>query len=157
MVDFDTVEPSNLNRQNYTINHLGLPKTIALKKQIEEINPFISVKIETLKVTEENAESLFHGYDIICEAFDKPEAKAMLVNTLLSTMPQAKIISASGMAGYASSNLLQTTRPMKGLYVCGDLESEAKIGQGLMAPRVQICSGHQANMVLRLLLGIEEA
>ncbi|WP_069999045.1 sulfur carrier protein ThiS adenylyltransferase ThiF [Cellulosilyticum sp. I15G10I2] len=156
LVDFDTVEPSNLNRQSYTISHLGLPKTIALKKQIEDINPFISVKTETIRVTEENAEALFHGYDIICEAFDKPETKAMLINTVLSTLPEAKIISASGMAGYASSNSVQTTRPMRRLYVCGDLESEAEIGRGLMAPRVQICAGHQANMVLRLLLGIED-
>ena len=76
----------------------------------------------------------------------------MLVNTALKTS-RLKIVSASGMAGYESSNLIQTRRPMNRLYVCGDLENGAQIGNGLMAPRVQICAGHQANMILRLING----
>lgn len=156
LVDFDIVEPSNLNRQSYYIRHLGLSKTIALKTQIEEINPFIKINTKNIRITEENVKELFSGYDIICEAFDQPKAKSMLVNTALEQLPECKIVSASGMAGYESSNLIKTTRPMKRLYVCGDLENGARIGNGLMAPRVQICAGHQANMILRLLLNIED-
>ncbi|GAA0178369.1 thiamine biosynthesis protein ThiF [Clostridium sediminicola] len=156
LVDFDVVELSNLNRQCYNISHIGMPKTLALKKQIEEINPFINVYTHNIKVTKENVSTLLNGYHIICEAFDNPEAKSMLVNVALEELTGTKIVAASGMAGYGSSNLIKTTKPMKGLYVCGDMKNEAKIGQGLMAPRVQICAGHQANMVLRLLLGIEE-
>ncbi|HHV65728.1 MAG TPA: sulfur carrier protein ThiS adenylyltransferase ThiF [Peptococcaceae bacterium] len=156
LVDFDIVEPSNLNRQSYYLSHLGMPKTIALKQQIAQINPFIRVETVTTKVTEDNVPELFSGYDIICEAFDKAKEKAMLVNTVLEKLPGIKIVAASGMAGYESSNLIQTRRAMKNLYICGDLENGAKVGRGLMAPRVQICAGHQANMVLRLLLGIEE-
>lgn len=156
LVDFDIVEPSNLNRQSYNIGHLGMPKTLALKKQIEEINPFIKVETQTTRVTEDNVSELFNGYDIVCEAFDKPEAKSMLVNTALEELTDIKIVAASGMAGYDSSNLIKTVKPMNRLYLCGDLENGAKIGQGLMAPRVQICAGHQANMILRLLLGIED-
>jgi sulfur carrier protein ThiS adenylyltransferase len=156
LVDFDIVEPSNLNRQSFYISHLGLPKTIALKKQLEEINPFIKIETETVKITEENVKQLFNGYDIICEAFDKPDQKSMLINTALELLPNSKIVSGSGMAGYESSNLIKTTNPMKRLYLCGDLENAAKVGRGLMAPRVNICAGHQANMILRLLIGIED-
>jgi sulfur carrier protein ThiS adenylyltransferase len=156
LVDFDIVEPSNLNRQSYYISHLGMPKTEALKKQIEEINPFITVDTRTVRVTEENVCELFSEYSIICEAFDKPEAKSMLVNTVLDKLPDSKIIAASGMAGYESSNLIKTVKRMKRFYLCGDFENGAGIGHGLMAPRVQICAGHQANMILRLLLGIED-
>jgi sulfur carrier protein ThiS adenylyltransferase len=156
LVDFDIVEPSNLNRQNYYIEDLGLPKTVALQEQIKKINPFIKLKIKTVRVAEANVPELFAGYDVVCEAFDNPEAKAMLVNTVLEQLPGVKIVAASGMAGYASSNLIRTERKMNNLYVCGDMENGARIGNGLMAPRVQICAGHQANMVLRLLLGIEE-
>lgn len=155
LVDFDIVEPSNLNRQNYYVSHLGLPKTKALKSQIEEINPFIKVETIDAKVTEDNVVEIFNGYDIICEAFDKPNAKSILVNVALDKLVGTKIVAASGMAGYDSSNLIKTTNPIKNLYLCGDLENSAKVGRGLMAPRVQICAGHQANMVLRLLLGIE--
>lgn len=156
LVDFDVVEPSNLNRQSYYISHLGMPKTIALAKQIAEINPFIRLETQTIKVTEDNVKELFAGYDIICEAFDKPAAKSMLVNEALNQLPDVKIVAASGMAGYDSANLIKTVQPMKRLYLCGDLKSAARIGNGLMAPRVQICAGHQANMVLRLLLEFEE-
>jgi sulfur carrier protein ThiS adenylyltransferase len=156
LVDFDIVEPSNLNRQSYYISHLGLPKTMALKKQIEEINPFIKVDTRTVKITEKNVKDLFDGYDIICEAFDKPDQKSMLINAVLEQLPVIKIVSGSGMAGFDSSNLIKTTRPMKRLYLCGDLENAARVGKGLMAPRVNVCAGHQANMILRLLLGIED-
>jgi len=156
LVDYDIVEPSNLNRQCYYISHLGMPKTIALQEQLAQINPFIRVEVRTVEVTEGNAVELFSGYDIICEAFDKAKAKAMLVNTVLEKLRETKIVAASGLAGYDSSNLIQTRKAMKNLYICGDAINEAKIGRGLMAPRVQICAGHQANMVLRLLLGIED-
>lgn len=156
LVDFDVVEPSNLNRQCYYVRHLGMAKTDALKEQIKEINPFIKVQTKTVKITEDNVKELFEGYDIVCEAFDKPDQKSMLVNTALNKLPNCKIVAASGMAGYESSNLIKTTKPMNRLYVCGDLKNGAKVGNGLMAPRVQICAGHQANMILRLLLGIED-
>lgn len=157
LVDFDVVEPSNLNRQCYSISHLGMPKTAALKKQIQEINPFVKVELRDVRVTENNVRELFGGYDIVCEAFDRPEAKAVLVNTALERLPDIKVVAASGMAGCESSNLIKTVKPMKRLYLCGDLENGAGTGNGLMAPRVMVCAGHQANMVLRLLLGMEEA
>lgn len=156
LADFDVVEPSNLNRQNYNISHLGRPKTEALKEQILQINPYLSVEINQCKVTKENAADLFGGCQIVCEAFDGPKEKAMLVNTLLTENPDVIIVAASGMAGYTSANQIATRKKMKRLYVCGDLENEAKQGNGLMAPRVQVCAGHQANMTLRLLMGIEE-
>lgn len=156
LVDFDIVEPSNLNRQSYYVRHLGMPKTSALKEQIEEINPFIEIETKFVKITEENVVELFHDVDIICEAFDKADQKAMLINTALSKLSDPIIVAGTGLAGYESSNLIRTSRPMKRLYLCGDLENEASVGKGLMAPRVQICAGHQANMILRLLVGEKE-
>jgi sulfur carrier protein ThiS adenylyltransferase len=133
-----------------------MPKTQALQSQLEEINPFIKIETRTVRVKEENIVELFGGYDILCEAFDKPYEKAMLVNTALEKLSDVKIVAASGMAGLSSSNLIKTVRPMERLYLCGDFENEAQIGMGLMAPRVQICAGHQANMILRLLVGKAE-
>lgn len=157
LVDFDIVEPSNLNRQSYYISHLGMPKTEALKSQIEQINPFIKVETKHTRVTEENVKDLFTGFDVVCEAFDRPDAKSMIVRIGLEQLPSTtKIVAASGMAGYESSNSIKTTKPMNRLYLCGDLENGAGVGNGLMAPRVNVCAGHQANMILRLLLGIED-
>ncbi|MFA9376062.1 MAG: sulfur carrier protein ThiS adenylyltransferase ThiF [Lachnotalea sp.] len=155
LVDFDVVEPSNLNRQEYRMRHLGLYKTEALKSQIEEINPYVTVTINTQKITKDNAMDIFQDDDIVCEAFDLPEQKAMLVNTLLENRSDIKIVSGSGMAGYASNNIIKTRKVMKNLYLCGDEMNGLKPGWGLMAPRVSICAGHEANTVLRLILGEE--
>ena len=156
LIDFDIVEPSNLNRQQYKIKHLGMFKTEALKSEIQEINPFIEVTIDTTRVTPDNIKSLFENEDIICECFDNPQAKAMIVNNLTEIFPDKKLVSASGMAGFESSNTIVTKRITNNFYLCGDRTTSAKVGRGLMAPRVSICAGHEANAVLRLILGIEE-
>ena len=155
LVDFDVVEPSNLNRQHYTIAHLALPKTRALQSQLAAINPFIEVQTCNIKITAENAVEIFAGYPIVVEAFDNPVYKAELIGALLA-QGNIKIIAASGLAGFESANDIQTRRRLTNLYLCGDLETAADEGVGLMAPRVAVCAGHQANMVARLLLGLEE-
>jgi len=155
LVDFDKVEPSNLNRQHYNVSHLGMFKTDALKSQIEKINPFIETETLCITITEENAAEIFKDYQIVCEAFDKPQNKAFLANALLQAGGK-KIVAASGLTGFDSSNKIKTTRKFKNLYVCGDSLPPEQEGIGFMAPRVMVCAGHQANMILRLLLGMEE-
>lgn len=152
LLDFDVVEPSNLNRQAYRVKHLGMPKACALAEEISETNPFVTVTAENIRLTEENIPELFARDFIICEAFDGPAEKAMLVNTVTAAFPDKYIIAASGMAGYGSSNDIVTRRITDHFYLCGDGSTAARPGQGLMAPRVMICAGHQANLALRLLL-----
>ncbi|MCE3038746.1 thiamine biosynthesis protein ThiF [Helicobacter anatolicus] len=151
LIDFDVVEPSNLNRQSYMVEDLGKFKTEALKSQIEKINPFIEVCIHTLKIDEENIKDLFVGDAIVCEAFDSAIAKAILIKNLHKFFKDTILICGSGLAGYGDSNSIQTRKIANNFYMCGDLKSEAKVGRGLMAPRVNICAGHQANLVLELL------
>jgi sulfur carrier protein ThiS adenylyltransferase len=155
LVDFDVVEPSNLNRQQYLIEHLGLHKTEALQQMLAKINPYIEVKTDTVRVTEENCLDLFREDAIICEAFDKAAAKAMLTEEILCGYPEKTLICATGMAGYGSGNAIKTKKINDHFYVCGDGVSGARPGMGLMAPRVTICAAHQANMVLRCILGLD--
>lgn len=151
LVDFDRVDLTNLNRQHYFIHHLGQYKTEALKKQILEINPYIRVSTDCLKITASNVATLFSDADIICEAFDVPENKAMLVNTVLEQLPDKWLVSGNGMAGYGQSNLIQTKAIMSKFYLCGDNISSNE-AQPLIAPRVAICAGHEANMVVELII-----
>lgn len=153
LIDFDVVEMCNLNRQNYLLRHIGMRKTEALREQLAAISPLTEVETVTVRLTPENVPTLLQGFDVVCEAFDLADQKAMLISSLLADVPDTPIVSASGMAGYDSSNTIVTTRPMDRLYLAGDLKSGASAGRGLMAPRVQLCAAHQANMVLRLLLG----
>ncbi|OPJ55189.1 sulfur carrier protein ThiS adenylyltransferase ThiF [Alkalithermobacter paradoxus] len=152
LVDFDVVEPSNLNRQQYFIRHIGMKKVDALTEIIGEINPFVSIESKNVFVEQSNIQSIFSDVDIIVEAFDNPKSKAALVNEVLTKMPDKKIIAASGMGGYFSSNLIKTKRVTDKFYLVGDEFSEARPGQGLMSPRVCIAASHQANMVIRILL-----
>jgi sulfur carrier protein ThiS adenylyltransferase len=41
LVDFDVVEPSNLNRQHYYVDHIGMSKTEAMTEILNRINPYI--------------------------------------------------------------------------------------------------------------------
>lgn len=156
LIDFDVVDITNLNRQQYFIQHIGMYKTDALKSLLLQINPYLDIHTDCVKVTEENLIELFRENDIICEAFDNPEAKAMLVNGILEHFPEKKLVSASGMAGYGSSNTIRTRRITKNFYLCGDRITEPSPGNGLMAPRVAICAAHEANMITRLILGEED-
>jgi len=152
LVDFDTVDITNLHRQNYTITDIGLPKTTALKNELLKINPYLHYETRQMRVAEENAAALFSSCDIVCEAFDRPEQKAMLIETLLLRLPDTIIVSGNGMAGYGSANTIQTKQLFSRLYICGDGESDSARQGGLYASRVAVCAAHQANAVLRLIV-----
>jgi thiamine biosynthesis protein thiF len=155
LADFDVVEPSNLNRQQYFVRHIGMKKTQALKELINDVNPFVEVETHDIFLDEKNVASVFGECEILCEAFDNVAGKAMILNEAGASLKDKKIIGASGMAGYFSSNLIKTIKFAKNVYLCGDLTNEAKIGQGLMAPRVAVCANHEANLAIRLLMGLE--
>ncbi|KGG80063.1 thiamine biosynthesis protein ThiF [Caloranaerobacter azorensis H53214] len=152
LVDFDVVEPSNLNRQQYFIKHIGMYKTCAMKDIIFQINPFVNVDIKNVYLDENNITEIFKEVDIIVEALDNPYSKATLVNTVLNKMPEKVVVAASGLAGYFSNNTIATRKIKDNFYLVGDGINEAKVGCGLMAPRVGIAANHQANTVLRIIM-----
>ena len=156
IVDFDVVEPSNLNRQAFGVDQIGQVKVEALRENIKRANPYVKVEAHQARLTEGNTPRIFREVDVLVEAFDVPEAKVMLVNSFSKKYPEKPIVMASGLAGYASSNLIRTRKLAKSLFVVGDMMTAAGIGCGLMAPRVGIAAHHQANLVLRLILGREK-
>lgn len=155
LVDFDTVDVTNLNRQMYLIPQLGKPKAEALPEILYQINPYLTYRSVCIKVTPDNVKELFSEYPIVCEAFDKPDQKAMLVRELLMQCPKTIVVSGNGMAGYADANEIRTCQVMKRLYVCGDQSTDVENGIGLIAPRVAVCAAHEANKVLQLIMQTE--
>ena len=113
LVDFDVVDITNLNRQHYTMKDLGIPKTLALVEQLEAINPYLTYETYTERVVPSNVERLFSGCDVVVEAFDKPDQKAMLLENLLTRLPEKPVVSGSGMAGYGSANLIKTAKTIR--------------------------------------------
>ena len=153
LIDFDRVDITNLHRQQYKVNQIGMNKTDALSENLKEIAPYIDLEIHTAQVTEKTASHLLQGADIICEAFDNAEAKAMLTNLVLETMHDKYLVAASGMAGFGSANTIQTRRVAKRFYLCGDGASDVQTEGSLVASRVMLCAAHQAHTVLRILAG----
>lgn len=152
LVDFDLVDVTNLNRQMYFIPQLGKPKAEALPELLYQINPYVAYESICVKVTPENVKELFSEYPIVCEAFDAPDQKAMLVRELLIQCQKTTVISGNGMAGYADTNTIKTQQMTKRLYVCGDQSTDIGNGIGLIAPRVAACAAHEANKVLQLIM-----
>ena len=153
LIDFDRVDLTNLHRQQYKANQIGRYKTEALAENLREIAPYTEIETVTQRITEDNACSLLKGADIVCEAFDQAEGKAMLVNAVLEQLPNAYLVASSGMAGLGTPNTIRTRKITKRFYLCGDEESDVADTIGLVAPRVMLCAAHQAQTVLRILAG----
>ena len=152
LIDFDKVDISNLHRQQYNVSQLGIYKTEAMKQTLSEIAPYCKIVTHTEKITEDNL-SLIADCDIVCECFDNTECKSMLVNGVAEQYPDKYIISASGMSGLHTGNIIQTKKLGKRLYICGDGMSDVNSEGTLFAPRVMLCAAHQANTVLRIIAG----
>jgi len=155
LADFDVVEPSNLNRQHYFVEQIGRPKAEALAETLARVNPAVTIEAHVVEIVPDNVAELFSQVDVMVEAFDAAERKAMLVSTFLSEVPDVPVVAASGLAGAGAANTVRTRRAGSLLWLIGDETDEARPGTGLMAPRVGVAAHHQANAVLRLLLGLD--
>ena len=153
LIDFDKIDITNLHRQQYKASQIGCYKADALCDNLKEIAPYLEVETYAVRVTEENVGDLLKHADIICEAFDDAEAKAMLVDTVLEQYPQKYLVAASGMAGLGSANSIKTRKITRKFYLCGDALSDVEDGIGLISSRVMLCAAHQAHTVLRILAG----
>ncbi len=151
LIDFDRVDLTNLHRQQYKASQVGRLKTDALCENLKELAPYTVLEPHTVRIDADNAVSLLESADIVCEAFDDAECKAMLANTVLACMPNKYLIAASGMSGLADANAIHTRKITEHFYLCGDEISDSSDGPGLFAPRVMLCAAHQAHAVLRIL------
>lgn len=153
LIDYDRVDISNLHRQQYRACQIGMLKTDAMRENILEIAPYVKTEIFNEKVTPESVPRLLGDADVICEAFDGAEAKAMLAESVAEHFPKKFYVCASGMAGLLKPNSVKTRRLGKNFYICGDGVSDISLGMGLMSAGVMLCAAHQAQTVLRILAG----
>lgn len=151
LIDYDFVDITNIHRQQYKANQIGMAKTDALKQNILEIAPYVAIEIYPVQIEKDNAEMILQKADIVCEAFDDPECKAMLAECVLEKMPDKYLIAASGMAGMESANTIKTRRVSKRFYICGDETNDVQSAGSLISSRVMLCAAHQAHTVLRIL------
>lgn len=151
--DFDTVNASNLNRQFFFCDQIGAKKVAALGENLRRIETDLELALLDLRLTAENAAATFATCDLVIEAFDNAEAKAMLLGALL---PRGKrVVSASGIAGWGRSAALKVRRLGANLVLIGDGESGVSETCAPASPRVGIAAAMQANTAIAWLLGKE--
>lgn len=155
LYDFDKVELSNLNRQYYFLEDVGQYKAIALLRHLKAVNPYGNYHSRVVRLTEDNLAELLNEAHIVCEALDKPEAKALLVNGVLESFPDKYLVSASGLAGFASSASMQVRQVTPRFYLCGDSVSDM-LQLPLCGARVGLCAAQEALTIARIILQMED-
>ena len=154
LYDFDRVELSNLNRQYYFVEDVGEYKAVALLKHLRAVNPYGDYQSKVVRLTEDNLAELVDTAPIICEALDKPEAKALLVNGVLESFPDKFLVAASGLAGFGTSDSMQVRQITPHFYLCGD-GSSSFLDLPLCGARVGLCAAQEALTIARIILQME--
>jgi len=156
IADFDRIEASNLNRQQYFAEQIGRPKVEALIENLGRIPSGTRVVARKVRITPDNVARLFGQAEILVEAFDRADQKQMLIETWMTRFPDRPIIAASGLSGYGANNRIRERR-IGLLTLIGDEESEPKPGISPMAPRVGVVASMQANRVIEYLMKTRRA
>jgi sulfur carrier protein ThiS adenylyltransferase len=151
IADFDLVEESNLNRQFYFSDQIGMAKVDALKENLLRINPRLVVSSHIINLNPEFIAKIFKDVDILVEAFDRADQKEMLIETAMEQWPERPLVVGSGMAGFGKTDSLSTKRYGE-LYICGDGKEEIGPENPPLAPRVGIVAHMQADIVLSILM-----
>ena len=146
LVDFDRVEPSNLNRQFFFPPQVGMPKVEALRDNLLSINPDLELEVRVVRAAPATVCDMFLSCDAVVECFDDPEAKKMLVEVMLTL--GKFVVAASGIAGCGDADAVATHRLGERFYVVGDMTTEACDETPPLAPRVALAAAKQADIVL---------
>lgn len=153
VADFDVVGESNLNRQFFFRDQLGMKKVDALKANLLRIDPEADVQAVDVRLDAASTRELFEDCDIVVEAFDVVEAKTMILSTL---MPLGmRLVTASGLAGWGKSNAMRVRKMGANVVVVGDGETGVATDVAPASPRVGIAAAMEANAVVAWLLGKE--
>ena len=149
LVDSDTVEESNLNRQHFFQSDIGKPKAAALAAHLKAVNPAVKLTVRDMKLSRDTVAATFAACDILIEAFDRAEAKEWLVEAWCAAYPERPIVAASGLAGYGKSEEMRVRRAGN-IVMVGDGASD--MAEGLCAARVMLAAALEANAAIELLM-----
>lgn len=157
VADFDRVEPSNLNRQQYFRDQVGMLKVDALKENLLRINPDLKIKTISEKITFSNCDVIISASaEIIFECFDRAEAKAMIASFCMKKRPGIPVITVSGLAGTGDCKTIKVRKRHPNLWIVGDLKTEMNPDNGTISSRVAFTAALQAHTGIRIMLGIEK-
>ncbi|MDO5318785.1 MAG: sulfur carrier protein ThiS adenylyltransferase ThiF [bacterium] len=153
VADFDVVNESNLNRQFFFRDQLGMKKVEALKANLLRIDPEAEIQAVDVRLDAASTRELFRNCDVVVEAFDAVEAKTMILSALMPL--GTRLVTASGLAGWGNSNTMRVRKMGANVVVVGDGETGVRADAAPTSPRVGIAAAMEANAVVAWLLGKE--
>ena len=158
IIDYDTVEESNLQRQVlFGTSSIGENKALSAKSKLEELNPTISIIAFPEMLTPKNAISLFTDFDIIVDGTDNFETR-YLINDAAITVKKPVVygaiykfegqVSVFNFNNGPSYRCLFPDPPTKGSVPnCSEI--------GVLGVLPGIIGAMQANEVLKIILNFE--
>lgn len=149
LADFDVITDSNLNRQFYRPDQIGLVKVETLKENLLAINPGLEIVTHNTRVTEENIDDILAGADVVVEAFDGPESKALISQKMFAD--PRPYVCVSGIAGYGNADRIKTRELRNNNWLIGDGETGIDKAPPL-APAVLVAAAKEADVVLTVTL-----
>ncbi|BBO78860.1 thiamine biosynthesis protein ThiF [Desulfosarcina widdelii] len=150
VADFDRVEASNLNRQFYFADQLGLKKVAALKVNLLRIDPSLEMESVDLRLDAANIRHTFRNCTIVLEALDRARDKKMMADCFLTD--SRLFVCASGIGGWGDADRIHTRKIGGTNYVVGDGRSETSAAMPPTAAIVGIAAAKQADIVVAAIL-----
>lgn len=150
IIDNDIVEGSNLNRQNYFIDEIGLNKTDVTGKRIRQINPDANIITHKIRLSKGNFNKYFRDRGIVFEAFDNKPSKKLFLEMLGNS--DRLLIMGSGMAGIKGDGSIKIKKVKRNLFIVGDGITDADKKNPPLAPRVIACAALMASVALENIL-----
>jgi sulfur carrier protein ThiS adenylyltransferase len=151
IVDHDEVEKSNLNRQAYTVDQVGMRKTEALMQNIAKVNPDVDVTAYHHYLEPGKMAEIFSTVDVVIEALDSAATKAAFIEELSKKYPGKPLIAASGVAGIRGTERI-AMRQSGSLYLVQDESAPSCDDSVVLAPKVGLFAHWQASLALEILL-----
>lgn len=146
LADADMVEPSNLNRQHFTLAQVGGPKVLALRENLLAINPAARIETQHIHVDALNMSALFGCCNAVVEAVDDPRTKKLIIETLAST--DRLVVGASGLGGMGRAGQLRVRTLGPNLVIVGDLATACDASTPPLSPGVGMAAAMQADVIL---------
>lgn len=98
IVDCDTLERSNLNRQViHSIDYIGIEKVISARNFVNKLNPDVKIEIYPMEVDSGNIVGLISKYDLVLDCLDTLQLTFLLNDTCVNLN---KPLVHAGVVGY---------------------------------------------------------
>ena len=152
LVDYDRVEESNLNRQFYFRDQIGMKKTEALKVNLQRIYSDMALHLVDTKLIKGSMHLPFENADIVVEALDRAETKRDFLEDIQIHYPDKYLIGATGVAGVSPAESVKLERAGN-LFMCINPNAVSSDDGELLSPMVTLMANFEANLVIRIING----